>query len=136
MTINNEVDALHVMGVNPVRYLVVPSLLALMLMLPALALWSNFVGLLGAGIFITTDLGMTMAAYVQDTLDYIDVEDVFHGLGKALIFGVLIALVGVVDGTSVKGGAEGVGRVTTQAVVHGISAIVLTDMIFTYVTTR
>ena len=136
MTINNEVDALQVMGINPVRYLVVPSLLALTIMVPLLALWADFMGMLGAGIYITTDLGMTMTAYVYDTLKYVDVGDVFHGLEKALIFGVLVAMVGVVDGSSVKGGAEGVGRVTTAAVVHGISAIVLTDMIFTFVTTR
>ena len=62
-------------------------------------------------------------------------HDLVHGLTKSLIFAVLITIVSVVDGISVKGGAEGVGRVTTSAVVHGISAIVLTDMIFVFMTT-
>lgn len=136
MTISNELDALRVMGINPVRFLVVPSLLAMLVMVPALALWSDFLALFGAGLFTTAALGMTMSAYVDQTLQYLSADDVLHGLAKAMIFGVLITLVGVVSGASVKGGAEGVGRVTTQAVVRSISAIVLTDMIFVFATTR
>ena len=79
---------------------------------------------------------MTMSAYVNQTLDLLGAEDVLHGLQKSLIFAVLITIVGIVDGASVKGGAEGVGRVTTDAVVHGITAIVLTDMLFAFATTR
>jgi phospholipid/cholesterol/gamma-HCH transport system permease protein len=64
------------------------------------------------------------------------VGDVMHGLGKSGIFAVLIAMIGVVNGLSVTGGAEGIGRATTRAVVHGISAIVITDMLFAYLVTR
>jgi phospholipid/cholesterol/gamma-HCH transport system permease protein len=136
MTISQEIDALRVMGVNPVRFLVVPSLLAMMVMLPALVIWADLVSLLGAGLYISADLGMTMGAYVNQTLDLLRVEDVMHGLQKSMIFAVLITIVGIVDGASVEGGAEGVGRVTTDAVVHGITAIVLTDMLFAFATTR
>ena len=136
MTISQEVDALRVMGVNPVRFLVVPSLVAMLIMLPALVLWADLVSLVSAGIYIGADLGMTQAAYWNQVLDLLGSNDVLHGLAKSLIFAVLVTIVGIVDGASVEGGAEGVGRVTTASVVHGITAIVLTDMLFAFATTR
>ncbi len=136
MTISNEIDALRVMGVNPVRFLVVPSLLALLVMLPCLVLWSELVALAAAGVYVAGELGTTFGVYVQEVNRAVGVSDIMHGLGKTAIFAVLIALVGIVDGSAVKGGAEGVGRVTTNAVVHGITAIVFTDMLFVFATTR
>jgi phospholipid/cholesterol/gamma-HCH transport system permease protein len=136
MTISQEVDALRVMGINPVRFLVAPSLLAMLVMLPALVIWADLVSLAAAGLYISADLGMTLSAYLNQVLDLLGSDDIFHGLQKSLIFAVLITIVGMVDGSSVKGGAEGVGRVTTNAVVHGITAIVLTDMLFVFATTR
>lgn len=136
MTINNEVDALRVMGINPIRYLVVPSLLAMVVMLPALTLLSDLIALAGAGLYISGDLGISWGMYVNQTLQVLDAGDVLHGLTKSLAFGVLITLVGVVNGSSVKGGAEGVGRVTTNAVVHSILAIILADLIIVFLLTR
>ena len=136
MTINNEVDALRIMGINPVRFLVVPSLLAMMIMLPALTLWSDFIALFGAGMYITSDLGMTFGTFVNQTTQILDTHDVWHGLGKSVVFGTLITLVGVVNGASVTGGAEGVGRVTTNAVVHSILAIILADLVVVFMMTR
>lgn len=136
MTINSEIDALRVMGINPVRFLVVPSLLAMLVMLPALTLWADFLALLGAGIYAGGELGTTLAVWVQQVNRNLGVDDVLHGFGKSALFAVLITVVAVVDGSSVRGGAEGVGRVTTRSVVHAITAIVLTDMVFAYLTTR
>jgi len=136
MTISQEVDALKSMGINPVRFLVAPSLLAMTIMVPALALMADFAGLLGAGLYIAPEINITLSAYMDQTIQSISVDDVMHGLTKSAIFGVLITIVGIVDGSSVTGGAEGVGRVTTSSVVHGISAIVLTDMIFVFAATR
>jgi phospholipid/cholesterol/gamma-HCH transport system permease protein len=136
MTISQEVDALRVMGINPVRFLVVPSLVAMLIMLPSLVIWADLVSLWAAGLYISADLGMSMSAYWNETLELLGSGDVLHGLEKSLIFAVLVTTVGIVDGASVKGGAEGVGRVTTAAVVHGITAIVLTDMLFAFATTR
>lgn len=136
MTISQEVDALRVMGINPVRFLVVPSLLAMLVMLPSLVIWADLVSLYAAGLYISADLGMTMAAYVDQTTTLLGTDDIFNGLQKSVLFAFLITIVGIVDGASVKGGAEGVGRVTTNAVVHGITAIVLTDMLFVFATTR
>ena len=136
MKISQEIDALHVMGINPTRFLVVPAFLALVVMVPALTLLSDFVGLFTAGLYVGADLGVSMAAYIDQTIDVLSLDDLMHGLGKSVIFGVLIAVIGVVNGASVTGGAEGVGRATTRAVVQAISAIVVTDMVFAFVATR
>ena len=136
MTINQEIDALNVMGINPVRYLVAPALLAMLIMVPALSLLSMYVGLFAAGLYVQADLGISLAAYTKEAIDILSLDDLMHGLGKSVIFAVLIALIGVINGASVKGGAEGVGRVTTRSVVQSISAIVFTDMIFAFIATR
>lgn len=136
MQINSEIDALSVMGIHPVRYLVVPSLLALLVMVPALAVWADLVGLAMAGLYISSDLGMSFASYVDQAQAAIDAGDVLHGISKAAIFGVLIALVGVVNGSQVHGGAEGVGHATTRSVVQAITVIVLADLLFVFAATR
>ncbi len=136
MTINSEIDALRVMGINPVRFLVVPSLVAMMIMVPSLTLWADLLALLGAGLYISTDLGISMATYMAQTVTYLGTDDVLHGLGKSLVFGVLITIIGVVNGSSVTGGAEGVGKVTTRAVVHSILAIILADLLIVFLLTR
>ena len=136
MTINQEIDALQVMGVNSIRFLVVPSLVAMLVILPALVIWADVISLLGAGLFISAELGMSLGTYIDQTLALLSYEDVFNGLQKSAIFAVLITVIGIADGASVEGGAEGVGRVTTNAVVHGMTAIVLVDMIFAFATTR
>ena len=136
MTINDEIDALRVMGINPVRFLVAPNLLAMIVMVPALALWSQIVALAAAGLYITTELGIDFATYSDQIIRFLDVGDLGHGLSKAVIFGALITLVGVVNGTRVTGGAEGVGRVTTRSVVQAITAIVIADGLFVYAALR
>ena len=136
MRINQELDSLTVMGISPVRYLVVPALIAMVIMLPLLTFWSDLVLLFAAGLTITAELDTTLAAYADELLDILKMHDVIHGLSKAAIFAVLVVAAGVVNGASVTGGAEGVGRKTTRSVVHAISAIVVTDMIFVFLVTR
>jgi len=136
MTIRQEVDALRVMGVDPVRYLVAPSLLAALVMVPALTLWSAIVSQLAAGLWVQAALGIELRVYVQETFAILGVGDLLHGLSKSVIFAVLIVLIAVVNGSSVEGGAEGVGRRTTRTVVHCITAILVTDMIFVWITTQ
>ena len=136
MSISQEIDALRVMGINPVRFLVVPSLIAMLLIVPVLTFWSILVGLLAAGFYVSVDLGISMSAYIDEVQAVLKVEDIAHGIGKSAIFALLIALVGVVNGASVAGGAEGVGRATTRSVVQAITAIIVTDMLFVFVVTR
>jgi len=136
MQINQEIDALRVMGIHPVRYLVAPALLAMLIMVPALTFVSMMTAIYAAGIFVTLDLGLSQEAYWSQILSSVTVGDLWHGLGKSAIFAVLITLIGVVNGASVQGGAEGVGRVTTRAVVQSISAILVADMLFVFIATR
>jgi len=136
MKINEEVSALTVMGINPVRYLVAPALVAMLLMMPLLTWYADVIALLGAGLYVSIDLGMSFTAYLSELRQYCTTGDILHGIGKSLLFAGLITLVGVVNGVRVTGGAEGIGRATTRSVVHAISAIVITDMVFAFVVTR
>ena len=135
MKINQEVDALHVMGINPVRYLAAPPVLAMIVILPCLTFYSIIVGLFAGGLYVNWELDISLAAYAQQTIDFLSVDDLMHGLGKSVIFAALVALIGVTNGASVTGGAAGVGQVTTRAVVQSILAIVVTDMLFVLVVT-
>ncbi|MDV7339987.1 ABC transporter permease [Terasakiella sp. A23] len=136
MTINQEVDALSVMGINPVRFLVAPAMFAMLIMMPCLTFLSDVVGLLGGGLYVALDLKISLSAYWADILKIISNGDLTHGLMKSVLFGVLIVIIGVANGAGVQGGAEGVGKVTTRAVVQSISAIVITDMFFAFMVTR
>ncbi len=136
MIVNQEVDALRVMGINPVRYLVSPVLLAMVIMLPIVTLFSDFAALLGGAVFCNLELGLSYAAYWDQTTGFITSDDVLQGLGKSVVFAVIIALVGVTNGFLVSGGAEGVGKSTTRSVVLAISYIVVADMMFTYFLNR
>jgi phospholipid/cholesterol/gamma-HCH transport system permease protein len=136
MTINQEVDALQVMGINPVRFLVAPMLIALVVMLPCLAMLANLVSIGAAGLYVSVSLDQTLGSYVYQTLKILKTDDVLHGIIKSSFFGLLIGLIGVMNGAGVSGGAEGVGRVTTRSVVQAITAIVVSDMVIGYLSTH
>lgn len=132
MQVSQEVDALRVMGINPVRYLAAPALLAMLVMVPTLTFLSDLAAMFGGALYTTAELGMSYQAYLNDSIAALSADDLFQGLLKSVVFAVIIALVGVSNGFQVRGGAEGVGRMTTRAVVLSISYIVIADMIFTY----
>lgn len=134
--ISQEVDALRVIGVNPVRYLVAPSLLAMLVMLPALTFLADLMALLGGAVFSSMELGIGIYAYMDRTIEVLALEDLTQGLVKSVVFAFIIVLVGVSNGFTVSGGAEGVGRSTTRAVVLSITYIVIADMVFTFFLTR
>ena len=136
MRINQELDSLTVMGISPIRFLMVPALVAMVVMVPLLTLWADLVSLFAAGIYISGELEMSLAAYADEVLSLLRLNDLMHGLAKSGIFAVLVTVIGVINGANVTGGAEGVGRMTTRSVVHAISAIVITDMIFAFMVTR
>ena len=136
MTINQEIDGLRVIGINPVRFLVVPALAGIVVIVPAVTVWSNLVAIAAAGLYVSATLDLSLSAYVADVLSVLSPGDVLHGIGKSVLFAALIALIGVMNGAQVTGGAEGVGRFTTRAVVQSISAIVISDMMFAFVATR
>lgn len=136
MQIGQEVDALRVIGINPVRHLVAPALIAMMVMLPALTILADAFALVGGAVYASLELGLSIRGYMDQTFQVLEVADVAQGLYKSLVFAVLITLVGVSNGFTVTGGAEGVGRVTTRAVVLSIAYIVVADMLFTFFLTR
>ena len=136
MNINQEIDALRVMGVNPVRYLVAPVMVAMLIVMPLMALFADFAALFGGALLCKLELGLSYRAFWDQTVNYIGVDDIMQGLAKSLVFALVVALVGVSNGFAVTGGAEGLGRATTRAVVLSISYIVLADMMFTYFLNR
>ncbi|MFN2309199.1 MAG: MlaE family ABC transporter permease [Gammaproteobacteria bacterium] len=136
MQMSQEIDALRVLGVNPVRHLVAPILLAMLVMMPALTVLSDFMALLGGGVLCSTQLPMSLAVYAESILRQLAPFDVLQGLIKSLVFAVLITLVSCINGFSTSGGSEGLGRSTTRSVVLCIAAIVIADMIFTFFLSR
>lgn len=136
MVVSQEVDALAVIGIDPVRYLVAPALLAMLVMVPSLTVLADFVAVLGAGLYAGPQLDMPLAAYLLATLNHLEPRDIYEGLAKAGVFALLITLIGISTGFAVSGGAEGVGRATTRAVVLSISAIVVADMLFSFFLNR
>lgn len=136
MVVSQEVDALAVIGVDPVRYLAAPALLAMLVMLPVLTILADAVAILGAGLYSMGPLDLSLSAYLAQTLDLLTPRDLWEGVSKSVVFGLLIALIGTSVGFSVSGGAEGVGRATTRAVVLSISALVLADMLFSFFLNR
>jgi phospholipid/cholesterol/gamma-HCH transport system permease protein len=136
MQVSQEIDALRVMSINPVRYLASPVLAAMMVMVPSLTLIADFAALLGGAVFTNLELGLSYAAYLDRTLSSLVFDDLRQGLIKSLVFATIITVIGVSNGFQVTGGAEGVGRATTRAVVLSISYIVVADMLFTYFLNR
>jgi phospholipid/cholesterol/gamma-HCH transport system permease protein len=136
MTVSQEVDALAVMGIEPVRYLVAPALIAMLVMLPALTVFANAIAILGAAVYSAPALNVTPTAYILQTLSLLEPGDIWQGLAKSVVFAILITLIGVSTGFSVTGGAEGVGRATTRAVVLSICWIIVADMVFSFFLTR
>lgn len=132
MQMAQEVDALRVMGVAPVRYLVSPVLIAMLVMMPALAILSDLMAIIGGGVITLMELNMSFGTYFERVLSVLEPSDIWQGLSKSLVFGVLITLVATMNGFNARGGAEGLGRATTRSVVLCISAIVVADMIFTF----
>jgi phospholipid/cholesterol/gamma-HCH transport system permease protein len=131
MRVTEQIDAIETMGVNPVKYLVVPRILAGLLMLPLLTIVTDFVGVLGGYLIGVNKLNINPGVYMGRTLDYVNVDDLFYGLGKSVVFGLIISLVACYQGFYTKGGAEGVGRAATNSVVTGCVLILVFDYIIT-----
>ncbi len=137
MKVNEEVDALVAMGFDPTQFLAVPKVLAAMVAVPLLTLYSDFFGIVGGLVVGVVGLDLTVYTYVRETMSVITVTSIFKGLLKSVVFAVLIAGIGCQRGFQVRGGAQAVGSATTSAVVAGIFLIIVTDsafaILFTYI---
>lgn len=131
MKVTEEIDALETMALNPIQFLVTPKFLAMIVMMPLLTTWADFMGILGGSLFGVTSAGFTFGSYLRATLDSLLLNDIYTGLIKSVMFGTVITAVGCHEGFSTGAGAEEVGRSTTAAVVMSIFLVVIVDLIFT-----
>lgn len=131
MRVTEQIDALVTLSTNPRKYLVIPRLLAGFLMLPLLVLIADTIGVFGGYIVSIYRLGFNPASYIKQTLDFMQLGDVTSGLIKAAVFGFLISLMGCYHGFNSKGGAEGVGKATTYAVVSSSILILVANYFLT-----
>jgi len=136
MKLNEEVDALRVMGLNPNQILIIPRVLGLVIALPLLTMFANAAGLAGGAFIGATVLDINWLMFTERLALTIDVNDVLVGLTKAPVFAFLIAVTGTLRGMQVQGSAEELGRLTTIAVVQSIFLIIVADAIFTVVYAR
>jgi phospholipid/cholesterol/gamma-HCH transport system permease protein len=131
MKVTEEIDALETMAVDPVGFLVAPKFVAMILMVPCLTIWANFMGILGGSLFGVLQADFTFQRYIYASLDALFLRDVLTGLVKSFMFGMTITAVGCQEGFNTGGGAEQVGRSTTRAVVVSIFLVILVDLVFT-----
>ena len=131
MKISEEVDALFTMGFDPTQYLVVPKILASVIVVPILTLFSDIFAILGGLVVGVFMLDLTASSYVSETISALSVFDVSWGIFKSGVFALLISWIGCLRGFQVKGGAASVGHSTTSAVVSGIFLIIVSDAVFT-----
>lgn len=132
MTVTEQVDALRAFAVNPVKYLVVPRFLGLVIMLPVLAMLSDVIGIWGGYVVCVYKLYISHEMFWRMVFSSLVMKDVITGLVKTVFFAMIIAIVGCHQGLTVSGGAEGVGKATTTAVVRSFILIIMTDCMITF----
>ena len=131
MSVGEEIDALRTLRIDPVRYLVMPRLIACVTMLPMLVIYVDVVGILGGGVMCSAYFGVPLSQYADLVSAALSFGEILRGLAKAAVFGGIIAVVGCHRGLKCTGGPEGVGRVTTQAVVVAIVSIFISNFFIT-----
>ena len=129
--VSEQIEALDTMALNPVRYLVVPRFLALIVMLPCLTVFGDMLGIIGGFFVGVYNLGLNPYRYIYYSFQFMLWKDVWTGLVKSFVFGMTISMIGCYMGLNTKGGAEGVGKATTLSVVTSFILIILFDCILT-----
>ena len=134
MRVSEEIDALSVMSINPIDYLVLPRVIALAIICPILTIYTNIIGILGGAVIgkLTPELDVNFFTYFHSAIDSLTLKDVYSGLLKSLIFGLTISVVGCVQGLNAEGGPAGVGKATMKSVVISFVAILILDFILTW----
>lgn len=133
MRVTEQIDAMESMAVNPIQYLVVPRILASIIMFPVLTMVFNVVGYAGGyvmGIFVAR---IPLGPFLEHTRDFVDPADIFHGLYKAVVFGILVSIITTWRGYAATGGAKGVGEGTTRAVVASSISVLVADYVITFI---
>lgn len=133
MQVNQEVDAMRTIGLNPVEWLVLPRISALVISMPMLAFWGNMTGLLGGAVACTVYLDFTFVQFFERLRDTVGPWHFYVGMIKAPVFGAVIAIIGCFEGLQVRGSAESVGQLTTKSVVESIFCVIVLDAIFSII---
>jgi len=131
MRVTEQIDAMSTMAVNPVQYLIVPRVLATFMLMPALCVLFDFIGILGSFVVGVGLLGIDFGPFSARIEDLLQVQDILNGLVKAAVFGIVISFVGCFKGYYASGGAKGVGEATTAAVVISSISILILDYFLT-----
>jgi phospholipid/cholesterol/gamma-HCH transport system permease protein len=131
MKVSEEIEALEVMAINPIQYLVVPRFLAMMIMLPTLTIMGDYLGVLGGWAVCRFALDFNTAGYVLRALQSADTWDLYSGMIKSVVFAWIVITVACNAGLRVEGGAEGVGEATTAAVVQALLAMLVMNAVLT-----
>ncbi|MBX9946391.1 MAG: ABC transporter permease [Reyranella sp.] len=133
MQVNQEVDAMRTIGLNPIEWLVLPRIVALVLVMPLLAFWGNMTGLLGGAVACTIYLDFTFVQFFDRLRDTVGIWHFYTGMIKAPVFGMVIATIGCFEGLQVRGSAESVGQLTTKSVVESIFCVIVLDAVFSII---
>lgn len=131
MKVTEQVEALQTISLNPIRYLVAPRFLALLIILPCLVIVGDFIAIFGGWVVGVTSLGLSSGLYIDTTFEFLEIKDIMTGLLKAAVFSMIITMIACHQGLSTDGGAEGVGRATTRSVVLSFILIIIADAILT-----
>lgn len=131
MKVTEQIEALDIMAINPVRFLAVPRFIALFFMLPCLTILGNLSGIVGGFLVGVGSLNINPYLYMQTSYRYLALKDIYTGLTKSFVFAMIIALIACYEGLNTKGGAEGVGKATTSSVVKSFICIILADCVLT-----
>jgi phospholipid/cholesterol/gamma-HCH transport system permease protein len=129
MKVNEEVDALYTMGLDPVRFLITPKVLAAVLVTPLLTAFCTLSGIVGGAVVSVTILKLPLVVYTNQLLNVVELHDFLGGMAKAMIFGILVAAIGCIRGLQTRQTPTAVGEATTSAVVSGIVLIAITDAV-------
>ena len=129
MKTTEQLDAMQVLSLDPVRYLIVPKTIACVIMLPVLVIWGEFIAFLGSIITVALSIDMTMHEFLCGLRLFFDANDLYVGVIKTMVFGAIIALTGAYFGLEARGGAEGVGNATTRAVITSAVLILIFDFV-------
>ncbi len=135
MQVNEEIDALRTLGISPMEFLVLPRMLALIIMMPLLCIYANVIGIFGGYLVGVEMLGLSASQYIQQTIKWLNATNIALGLGKSIIFGVIIAVCGCLAGLQSGRSAAAVGGAATAAVVTSIVWIIVADGIIAVITT-
>jgi phospholipid/cholesterol/gamma-HCH transport system permease protein len=136
MKVTEQIDALRAMAINPVRYLVVPRIVACVVMLPILVIFADAIAVFGGYVVSVTTIGVSSHTYILGLKQFFFYKDLFSGLLKAVFFGGIIGLMGCYYGFATEGGAEGVGKATTRAVVTSCVLVLISDYVLANVLFR